>query len=195
MKVFSREARSKLQQADPYNLGRFRLLLVEDSGFILGLLYSCLRQMGVGEVVRATSLETAKDRISSYNGVNSVGPIDIVLLDWLMPEGNGSELLSWMRHHKRDSIRFLPVIICSAFTDAELVHQSRDLGANEVMVKPVSAEKIAERILRIIDQPRPYLNSPGYVGPDRRRRTRKPLGPERRIHQPEMVMERDDDGR
>lgn len=166
-------------------------MLVEDSSFILGLLFSCLRQMGVGEIIRASSGKVAIEKIKAHNGANAVNPIDMVLLDWLMPNGDGEEVLKWARSQPKDSIKFLPVVVCSAYTDAELVTKSRDLGANEVMVKPVSAEKIAGRMLRIIDQPRPYVQAPYFFGPDRRRKLKK-VAEERRKLEPEIVMEKDE---
>ncbi len=145
--------------------------------------------MGVGDIVKATSGKRGIEKILQYNGTNAINHIDLVLLDWLMPDGNGAEVLKWVRSHSRDSIRFLPIVICSAFTDAELVTQGRDLGANEVIVKPVSADKIATRMLRIIDQPRPYVQSSSFFGPDRRRKTKKIAHEERRKIEPEIVRE------
>ena len=47
--------------------------------------------------------------------------------------------------------------------------------------KPVSARKLYARILSIIDQPRTFIKSPRYTGPDRRRnRSSGYTGPERR---------------
>ncbi len=191
MQSFFKNLRTVQKQEKAYDLSNFRILLVEDSSFILGLLFSCLRQMGVGEILRAASGKVAIEKITAHNGKNAVNSIDMVLLDWLMPGGNGEDVLKWARGHSKDSIRFVPIVVCSAYTDAELVTKSRDLGANEVMVKPVSAEKIAGRMLRIIDQPRPYVQSPGFFGPDRRRKLKK-VSVERRTLEPEIVMEKDE---
>jgi two-component system, chemotaxis family, chemotaxis protein CheY len=189
LNVFLKNLKASQSQDLVYDLSPFRILIVEDSSFILGILYSCLRQMGVGEVLRASSGKRGQEQILRHNDANSLKNIDLVLMDWLMPDGNGAELLKWIRSHSRDSIRFLPVVVCSAFTDAELVSMSRDLGANEVMVKPVSAEKIAMRMLRIIDDPRPYVQSSGFFGPDRRRKIKKIKNQERRKEKPQIVME------
>ena len=175
---------------EPYNLERFRVLVIEDATFISDLLCSCMTEMGVGSVVRAFDLEDAKDKILSNNAIACPTNIDMVLLDWLLPGGTGGDLLKWMRKHKGPLIRFLPVVVCSAYTSTKLVFESRDSGANEVMVKPVSAEKIAKRMLHIIDNPRPYVQSPTFIGPDRRRQTLDYHGDDRRKIEPEVISEK-----
>ena len=98
-------------------------------------------------------------------------------------------MLEWVRAHKTDTIKYLPIIVCSAYASTELIEESRDKGANEAMVKPVSAEKLAQRILYVIEKPRPYIASPDFFGPDRRRRNEKYKGPERRTTNPEEIEE------
>ena len=88
---------------------------------------------------------------------------------------------------KRENIKFLPAIVCSAYANTELVEHSRDCGATEVMVKPVSAEKIAQRILYVIDKPRPFIQLSDFFGPDRRRKEMKFTGSDRRMMKPEDI--------
>lgn len=172
-----------------YDLSTFRVLIVEDYAFISDLLTSSLSEMGVGDVMASDCVATAKEKILGFNAVQSSRNIDAVILDWLMPDGTGLELLQWIRGHRSDSIKYMPVIVCSAYASTELVEQSRDYGANEVMVKPVSAEKLARRILYVIDKPRPFLRTPDFFGPDRRRKMEKFVGEERRVFKPEDITE------
>lgn len=171
---------NKPRQKKAYDLSKFRVLIAEDFPFISELMSSSLKEMGVKQIFKAENGAIAKDRILNYNAVVSSSNIDVLILDWLMPEMNGEELLKWIRAHKSDSIRFLPVIICSAYTSREMVEKIRDLGANEAMVKPVAADKLASRILYVIDKPRPFIKTDTYFGPDRRRREEKFIGEDRR---------------
>ncbi len=104
-----------------------------------------------------------------------------------MPEMDGRELLKTIRSHKSDCVRFLPVVVCSAYTSETLVKESRDLGANEVVVKPISASELARRIQHVINNPRPYVKSRDFFGPDRRRQKRPFEGQERRKTKPQDV--------
>ncbi|HRC27435.1 MAG TPA: response regulator, partial [Alphaproteobacteria bacterium] len=94
--------------------------------------------------------------------------------------GSGADLLDWIRGNRDDEIRFLPVIVISAYTTERVVSMARDRGANEALVKPVSGMKLAQRILATIDNPRPFISGGGFFGPDRRRQV-MPFTQERRI--------------
>ncbi len=156
------------------------MLVVDDFAFITELVSSTLAEMGVGKIMKAENGRHAMDRIKNYNTVQSVNNIDVIIIDWLMPEMNGQELLEWIRDNTNETIKFLPVIVCSAYTSTKFVEKARDLGATEVMVKPVSAEKLASRIQHVIEKPRPFIKTPDFFGPDRRRQSVKFKGADRR---------------
>ncbi len=177
------------KQDKGYDLEGFRVLIVEDASFVANLLASCLLEMGVGSVVIAENVAAAKEKILENNAVSSEKNIDMILLDWLMPDGTGGDVLKWMRRHKNDIIRFIPVIVCSAYTSTKLVFESRDAGANEVVVKPISAGKISKRMLHLIDHPRPYIQSANFIGPDRRRKDLAFAGEDKRKEEAEIISE------
>ncbi|MFP4386830.1 MAG: response regulator, partial [Alphaproteobacteria bacterium] len=107
-----------------------------------------------------------------------------------MPKGSGKELVSWIRNHEAPDVHFLPIIIVSGYTTEKLTHKTRDLGVNEILVKPISGKLLASRICSVIDQPRPFIKSVDYFGPDRRRQDIPLTGTDRRINSPRIV-ERD----
>ena len=163
------------------SLKNFTILIADDFHFMADLLSSMLREFGVGKILLAENGEDAKDLIR-YNasGGSDTKPMDIVLTDWLMPQMNGVELLKWIRSSEKDNIRFLPVVLVSAYTSEEVVSVARDNGANEAIVKPVSGKMLADRILHIVNHPRPFIKAPGFFGPDRRRSEREFEGEEKR---------------
>jgi DNA-binding response OmpR family regulator len=171
-------------QQSQYSLRNFNVLLVEDYDFIKGIVVAMLRVFGVADVITCSNAEEAID-ILTINMTQvrhgTAKPIDIVLTDWMMPEGSGYDLVKWIRNHRSDTIRFMPVIMLSTFASAKAVIEARDSGVNEILVKPVSAEKVATRILSIIDHPRPYVKAASFFGPDRRRRDKEWKEPERRV--------------
>lgn len=167
------------------DLEEFKILIVEDYPFIADILSQCLKEIGIGEILKAENGRQGQMKIQTLNSTENMSNIDLVLLDWLMPEMDGKALLTWIREHKSDTIRFLPVIVCSAYTDEPLVVETRDLGANEVVVKPVSAGALAKRIQHIINKPRPFVKSKDFFGPDRRRQVKDFDGEERRKLKPQ----------
>lgn len=173
-----------------YSLAGFKILVVEDYPFMASLITTMLREFGVGHMLLAENAEEAQRMLVMFNAdPGSRDNIDIVLTDWLMPGGDGSDLMNWIRGHKKDSIKFLPIILCSAFTSEDIVGAGRDHGANEVMVKPLAAKKLANRILHVIDNPRPFIKTPNFFGPDRRRKVEPFDGDDRRKLKPEDVEE------
>ncbi len=174
---------NSVSQKKIYSLNQFSILVVEDYSFMANLLSSMLREFGVGRILMAESGNDAIKLMQRTNAdAGSRDTIDLALIDWLMPDGNGMDTIAWIRNHKKDSIRFLPTILVSAYTSEAVVTAGRDNGFNEVLVKPVAAENLAARILHVIDHPRPFVKVPDFFGPERRRQEKPVPGGEERRH-------------
>lgn len=145
------------------------------------LMSTMLKEFNVGKVLSTCSVPEANKLIEEYNVNTHVSNyIDLMITDLFPPRDEGLELLRWVRSHEEETICYLPILFCTAHTTERVVTEGRDYGTNEIMVKPVSAEKLAARLLHIIDNPRPYIKSPHYFGPDRRRKIMPFTGAERR---------------
>lgn len=77
-------------------------------------------------------------------------PVDLVLLDIMMPEVDGLEVVRTVRQTR--STRELPIIMVSAKSFSEDVTQCLDLGANDYVTKPVDFDATLELIRRELDQ-------------------------------------------
>lgn len=170
-----------------YNLNGLRILVVEDFPFMADLMSAMLREFNVGKILSVCKIDEAKLLLNTYN-VNTPQSqhIDILMTDLFPPRNEGLELMRWVREHKNESVKFIPLLFCTAHTSIGVVTHGRDYGATEILMKPVSAEKLAHRLLHIIDNPRPYVKAPGFFGPDRRRKLVQFKGDNKR-----MMSERD----
>lgn len=156
-----------------YNLNGLRILVVEDFPFMADLMSAMLREFNVGKILSMCQIEEAQKALTTYNVDTPQNQhIDLVMTDLFPPRDEGLQLMRWIRGHKKDSVRFIPVLFCTAHTTQQVVTKGRDVGATEILMKPVSAEKLAHRLLHIIDNPRPYVKAPDFFGPDRRRKNR-----------------------
>lgn len=174
---------SKKDDPPPYDLSNFTIMLVEDSVYMQSLMTSMMKVFGVGDIMVCGGGEEAMDLLKvtqARRASRYITKVDIVVTDWLMPKGSGRELLKWIRSQDDDAIRFLPVMVVSAYTTEKVVNQARDLGANETLVKPISGMGLASRICSMIDKPRPFVSTPDYFGPDRRRQDVPFTGNDRR---------------
>lgn len=172
------------EEVSPYDLSELTILLVEDSTYMQSLMISMLKAFGVGDIMACSDAHEAIDLLKVTQARRKsryVTNIDIVLTDWLMPKGSGKELVEWIRSQKDDSIRFLPVIVVSAYTTEKVVSVARECGANETLVKPISGVGLASRICAVIDQARPFVATEDYFGPDRRRKDVEFKGPDKRV--------------
>ena len=109
-------------------------------------------------------------------------PYDLIITEWEMTPVDGVSLIKAIRTAKDDKRipRDIPILMLTARTDFESVAAARDAGVTEFVAKPFSAKTISNRIIQIIDNPRPFVESGDYTGPDRRRRGEPPAGVEER---------------
>ena len=94
---------------------------------------------------------------------------DFVILDIEMPHDGISTLgkIRAMPHPERAT----PVLIMTAHASLQHIATARDAGANGIITKPLSVDKILSRVVALLVQPRPFIEAPGYMGPDRRQRS------------------------
>jgi CheY-like chemotaxis protein len=164
---------------------RLSVLLVDDSGFMISMMTEILRALEVGHIQTAKEGGTAVNLLRSVSRHDSAAAnvlaYDLVITDYVMSPINGAMLLRWIRQSPDSPDRFLPVIMISGAVDSPKVHECRDLGATEFLAKPFSIQSISEHLLAIVDNPRPFLHTHDYFGPDRRRKTRPYSADERRV--------------
>ena len=72
----------------------------------------------------------------------------LLVLDWMLPEGSGVELL---RRLRRDSItEQLPVIMLTAKTAEANIIQGLEVGADDYVTKPVAPKELIARIKALL---------------------------------------------
>jgi len=109
-------------------------------------------------------------------------PFDIIITEWNMHPFDGVEFVKTIRAARDDKRikRDIPIIMLTARAELDTIAIARDAGINEFIVKPFSAETISGRLLKIIENPRSFIEAPGYAGPCRRRRGAPPPGMQER---------------
>ena len=73
---------------------------------------------------------------------------DVVLLDVMLPDGSGFEILAGMRRHARFAL--LPVIMLTARDSAEDIRRGLDLGADGYITKPYSKDLLVDTIRQVL---------------------------------------------
>jgi two-component system response regulator len=116
----------------------YRVLVVDDNEATRLLIGRILRQeLNVDAVLAGSAAEaTHKLRRRRY---------DLILLDLLMPDVSGFEVLRFARS-KESRNRATRILVLSVLGDAETIERCRELGATHHIVKPVLRESLAAAV-------------------------------------------------
>ncbi|MCH7832654.1 MAG: response regulator [Proteobacteria bacterium] len=164
-----------------FDLSRLGVFIIEDNNYIRQTLEDLLRQFRFGRIAVASNGEEAIDYMKTLGAASSIIAPDIIISDLVMTPINGLLFLRWMRTAKDSPNRMIPYIMLSGAADGAYVNSARDLGVTEFLAKPFSAGSVYKHILKVIEQPRQFVTTTKYFGPDRRRKNQDPPGKERRL--------------
>jgi len=73
---------------------------------------------------------------------------DAVLLDVMLPDGDGFQILAGMRRHPKFAL--IPVIMLTAKTEAEDIQRGLALGADAYVTKPYSKDVLADTLRQVL---------------------------------------------
>jgi two-component system OmpR family response regulator len=118
--------------------GAARLLVVEDDQTILELLSGSLRFAGFDVVTAASGAEALRAVAASRP--------DLVLLDVMLPDGDGFEVVRRMRSSGPSG----PVIFVTARDGVPDRVAGLALGADDYVTKPFSLDEVVERIRAVL---------------------------------------------
>ncbi|HVT59705.1 MAG TPA: response regulator [Thermoanaerobaculia bacterium] len=126
--------------AGPEDPALRRVVLIDDDPGFAHLLEEFLGRAGF-------AVETAPTARAGFDRVAAARP-DLVLLDRLLPDGDGFDLLS--RLQRDDRTARIPVLVVSIRKERAL---GLRLGASGYLVKPVAPARVKELILETLGQP------------------------------------------
>ncbi len=156
------------------DFNRLRFLVIDDNAHMRRIVRTLLHGFGARDVFEA------EDGASGLEAFTHHMP-DIVITDWAMPIFDGLELAQMIRQPGANSNPYVPLIMLTGHSEKKRVFAARDAGVTEFMAKPISANALYQRILNIVANPRPFIKTKTYFGPDRRRSVNPNYaGPERR---------------
>ncbi len=104
--------------------------------------------------------------------------IDLVITDWDLKSMNGLELTTYLRQSLDSPNRMMPIVMLTARNERLDIQTARDIGVSEYLIKPFTAKALLERVHAVVADPRAFIISKGYTGPDRRRISSLSLPPD-----------------
>ncbi len=150
-----------------YDFSLLKILVVDDSKNMQKLMHTILTAMGVKSIQCVDSGGEAIEELRRFDA-------DLVVCDWNMAPMDGLTFTRKIRSGDNSPNPYVPIIMLTGHTESDRVKEARDAGINLFLAKPVSVKALSDRILSLIDHPRPFVRTAAFVGPDRRRRDRGP---------------------
>jgi two-component system chemotaxis response regulator CheY len=114
-----------------------RAIVIDDSKTIRVILKKILEDIGF-EVYEACHGREALDCLQK------VGPVDLALVDWNMPEMDGFEFVCTVR--SQPTYDPLCLLMVTTETNMEQVAKAIEAGANEYVMKPFTKDIILEKL-------------------------------------------------
>ncbi len=130
------------------------VLIVEDQADVAGFIVTLLETNGYASrhVTRAADAKTYLEREPA---------VAAVLLDIMMPDASGLEVLAFARAH--EPTRELPIILVTALDSEEDRLKGLKAGANDYITKPFGAEELLRRMQNAVSQRQLQLDLQQHV--------------------------------
>lgn len=124
-------------------LNGMRVLVVDDVPAISSLVQRLLKRKGAADVAVAADTKSAWDMLERER-------YDAMLLDYQLKGETGVKLLKRLREDHRARNRDLPTIMLTTHIATGIVQECVKAGSDAYLVKPVSPDRLADRIRRTV---------------------------------------------
>jgi CheY-like chemotaxis protein len=162
---------------------RLSVLLVDDCAYMRMIISAVLRGIGFTRIIEAADGAQALEELR-------LQPIDMLICDYAMPVIDGLELTQLLRSAPDSPAPRIPIIMMTAHTERSRIQAARDAGVSELISKPLSSKTLIDRLIAVIDSPRPWVMGRAYTGPCRRRKSGGRYdGPLRRAEDQELDLD------
>lgn len=115
-----------------------RILLVDDEQALLDMVVSILREDGFGNIRTAGTVKEAVNLAERFSP-------ELAILDVMLPDGNGFDLMARLRETGD-----YPILFLTARGEDEDKFRGLGLGADDYMVKPFLPKELTLRVLAIL---------------------------------------------
>lgn len=146
-----------------YKLNNIAVLVVDSNHNHMQLIKEVLRPLGVQRIAECVNAKEALVYLET-------NVVDIIFTEWHMDgDTDGIGFIEWVRKNPGSRNVFVPIIMVTAQSEEWKVMKARDAGVTEFLVKPFTAKAMARRITMVIENPRQFVRTDDFFGPDRRR--------------------------
>ncbi|HTZ00780.1 MAG TPA: response regulator [Xanthobacteraceae bacterium] len=143
------------------NVSGLAFLLVDPNPHSSTIIHGILRGFGATRIIE---VRTGMDAIQALNDQK----IDMMMVEPSLENGKGLAFIRSMRQDANNPFRTIPILVVTGDTRPSVIKAARDCGANMVIAKPMSPASLYERLTWVAFNPRAFIETKTYFGPDRR---------------------------
>ncbi len=126
------------------DLNKMSILVVDDMKSMRLTIRKMLRHLELGKNLKAAGdCKEALTILKSY-------PIDLMILDWRLPNMSGSEFLDYIR--KDEALKLLPVIMVTAEAERDIVMEVAEIQVDGYLLKPLTLEALDKKIRYVVEK-------------------------------------------
>lgn len=149
-------------------LQKVTVLVVDPDPPIANIVKHVLNSLGFGNIIIEHDGASAVEVFKSQN-------VDFIITDFdITTDESGQSFVEFIRTSPESPNPAVPVIMLTGHTEQHDIENARDMGVSEIAAKPFTAKSLCDRIVRIIENPRSFIITKRYTGPDRRRKAESP---------------------
>ena len=118
-----------------------KVLIVDDSNSIIMVVSQMLTEAG-HEPLRA------KDGQEAVELIESGKQVDLILLDWNMPNMTG---LDFLKYNFEKNITSSPIVMMTTENKPDKIREALQFGAREYIIKPFTQDILISKIQNVLD--------------------------------------------
>jgi len=115
--------------------------VVEDNEHVAYMLEFMLGRAGYDVILAANGRD-------AQAAIENVEPVDVILLDLMLPYVSGYQLITEIRDDH--DWQYVPIVVLSGKVLEEDIVKALDLGANDYVTKPFRPEELLARLRRVV---------------------------------------------
>lgn len=154
------------QLVSRYAFENLRVLTLDDNKNMTHIVSTILRALGL------TQIHESNDPNEAFEEFKLNSP-DLIIVDGHMQPVSGVEFVERVRTASDSPNPYVPILMLSGHTEVRYIKEARDAGINAFIAKPISATAFAKRLVYLLENPRPFVRTQKYFGPDRRNEERE----------------------
>jgi phosphoserine phosphatase RsbU/P len=134
-------------------MAKMRILVVDDCQDSRDLVEGVLLSAGFDDVLKVDSGSQALNILEIFRMPDGRSTVDLVLLDFSMPQMDGVEVCARIREDKR--CKELPIIILTSRDDMGSLTSALAAGATDYLTKPINRVEVVARVRNAVPNKNP----------------------------------------